>query len=172
MELIHPFLDGNGRIGRILIPLFLWDTKLICNPVFYISAFFEKNREEYYLKLRKISEEDKWNPWIEFFLKAIIEQSKDNSRKVKEVRSLWEDHRKKIAEITRSHFSFQIVDFLFHRPVFTNTLFTARTKIPKPSTARIMKSLADEKVIVPIQPAKGSRPSVYCFPELLKIVRE
>ncbi|MGA9110000.1 MAG: Fic family protein [Smithella sp.] len=172
MELIHPFLDGNGRIGRILIPLFLWDKKLLRNPVFYISAFFERNRKEYYSKLEAISEEDAWNPWIEYFLKAIIEQAKDNSKKVKDVRSLWEIHRKKVAEVTHSHFSFQVVDFLFQSPIFTSTLFAAQTKIPKPSVARILKFLVDEEVVVQVQPAQGRRPALYCFYELLKIIQE
>jgi Fic family protein len=172
MELIHPFLDGNGRIGRILIPLFLWDRKLLSNPVFYISAFFERNRKEYYSKLEAISEEDAWNPWIEYFLKAIIEQAKDNSKKVKDVRSLWEIHRQKIAELTRSHFSFQVVDFLFQNPMFTSTMFVAQTKIPKPSIARILKFLVDKEVIFQFQPAKGRRPALYCFLALLKIIQE
>lgn len=171
MELIHPFLDGNGRIGRILIPLFLWDRKLLRNPVFYISAFFERNREEYYSKLRGISEKNAWASWIEFFLKAIVEQAKDNSKKVTEIRLLWENHRKKIANITHSQYSPQIVDSLFHSPIFTSTLFIAQTQIPKASVARIFKSLVNEKVIFQVQKATGRRPALYCFLELLKIIQ-
>ena len=64
-EIIHPFLDGNGRLGRILIPLFLKEKKLLKYPSLYVSEYFEKNREEYYKKLRNITEMGKWNEWIE-----------------------------------------------------------------------------------------------------------
>ncbi len=172
MEIIHPFLDGNGRIGRILIPLFLWDRKLLNSPVFYISAYFEKNRSEYYSKLLAISEEDNWNSWIEYFLRAIIEQAKENIKKVKAIRELHDKLEKDIASLTRSHHSFQILDFLFRRPIFTGSNFSSQTEIAKPSAARILKLLLDEKIVYQVQPAKGRKPARYCFPELLRLIQE
>lgn len=172
LEIIHPFLDGNGRIGRILIPLFLWDRKLLSSPVFYISAYFEKDRGEYYSKLPAISEEDKWNAWIEYFLRAIIEQAKENIKKVKMIRELHDKLGKDIASLTRSHHSFQILDFLFHRPIFTGSNFSSQTDIAKPSAARILKLLLDKKVVYQVQPAQGRKPALYCFPELLRLIQE
>ena len=66
-EMIHPFLDGNGRIGRLLIPLFLFYKKRLTRPMFYLSEYLEENRDEYYTKLRGISLSADWNVWIEFF---------------------------------------------------------------------------------------------------------
>ena len=70
-EIIHPFLDGNGRIGRMLIPLLFYSRKAISDPVFYISSFFEKNRDEYYKKLNIITSSGNWNDWIAFFINAV-----------------------------------------------------------------------------------------------------
>jgi Fic family protein len=67
-ELLHPFLDGNGRVGRMLVPLFLCERKLLSSPVFYISAFLERYRNDYYGRLRRISELGDWQGWIRFFL--------------------------------------------------------------------------------------------------------
>lgn len=69
-EIIHPFLDGNGRIGRALTPLFLYEKKLLRLPVFYMSGYLEKNRKEYYKRLQNISENNDWNGWIVFFSKG------------------------------------------------------------------------------------------------------
>ncbi|MDR1684154.1 MAG: Fic family protein, partial [Elusimicrobiota bacterium] len=72
-EIIHPFMDGNGRIGRMIIPLYLYLAGVLQRPMFYISEYFEKNRTEYYARLAGISQNDDWQGWIEFFLKAVEE---------------------------------------------------------------------------------------------------
>ena len=71
-ELLHPFKDGNGRLGRIIIPLFLFQKQTLSRPMFYLSAYLEANRDEYYAKLQNISKFNDWNGWLEFFLKATI----------------------------------------------------------------------------------------------------
>ncbi|MBC8414096.1 Fic family protein, partial [bacterium] len=79
-ELLHPFKDGNGRIGRILIPLFLYQKKKLSKPMFYLSAYMEAHREEYYARLQSISREGDWDGWIAFFLTAITEQARSHNR--------------------------------------------------------------------------------------------
>ena len=79
-ELIHPFSDGNGRIGRILVPLILYYKKTLSSPMFYISAYLERNRSIYYDRLLAISRDNDWNGWISFFLQAITEQAEENSQ--------------------------------------------------------------------------------------------
>jgi Fic family protein len=74
-ELLPPFKDGNGRIGRILIPLLLYQKKKLSQPMFYLSAYLENHREEYYQRLKSISQEGDYNGWIVFFLQAITEQA-------------------------------------------------------------------------------------------------
>ncbi|MDN3509273.1 MAG: Fic/DOC family N-terminal domain-containing protein [Candidatus Neptunochlamydia sp.] len=84
-ELIHPFKDGNGRIGRILIPLFLYQKKKLSQPMFYLSAYLEAHREEYYYRLQNISEQGDWSGWIAFFFQGIIHQAKSNNQKLKAI---------------------------------------------------------------------------------------
>src|SRR5699024_6328632 len=77
-ELLHPFMDGNGRIGRILITLFLFQKHALSEPMFYLSAYLERNREEYYQRLKAISAQADWNGWIAFFLQGVAIQAQDN----------------------------------------------------------------------------------------------
>lgn len=104
-ELLHPFKDGNGRIGRLLIPLFLYQKKKLSQPMFYLSEFLEKNRDEYYHRLRGISKEGDWDGWIAFFLGAVSEQAKANNKKVKAILDLYDDMKTKIYELTHSQYA-------------------------------------------------------------------
>ena len=90
-ELIHPFLDGNGRVGRILIPLHLHQSGILSSPDFYMSAYFERHREEYVDRLQAISENGDWHGWIAYFLRALTNQARDNLAKAKAIRDLYED---------------------------------------------------------------------------------
>jgi len=87
-EVVHPFLAGNGRIRRLLIPLFLYSKRLLNKPSFYISEYFENNRGKYYNRLLCISEHENWQGWIEFFLKAVIVQSDVNTERAKRIMKL------------------------------------------------------------------------------------
>ena len=138
-ELIHPFIDGNGRLGRILVPLFLYENGLLGRPMFYISSYLEQHRSEYYDKLRTISEKNDWSGWITFFLTAVIEQAKNNSEKARSILSLYERMKIEVSRLTHSQYSIQTLDSLFNSPIFKSTDFPERSKIPKASA---MGSLA------------------------------
>src|SRR5436190_5669971 len=75
-ETIHPFLDGNGRLGRLLISLLLCERRLLTQPLLYLSSYFEQNRDEYMDLLLAVSQQGRWTDWVEFFLKGIARQSK------------------------------------------------------------------------------------------------
>ena len=77
-ELIHPFLDGNGRLGRMLVPIFLFEKELLADPMFYLSAYLEEHRDLYYRRLQAVSQENDWNGWVAFFLTALVEQAETN----------------------------------------------------------------------------------------------
>ena len=89
-EALHPFLDGNGRVGRLLVPLFLWRRGLIARPVFYISAWLEANRPTYYDGLLRVSRDDDWTGWCGFFLEAVRRQAEDNLVKAREILALYD----------------------------------------------------------------------------------
>ena len=169
-EIIHPFLDGNGRIGRILIPLFLYEKKVLHSPMFYISEYMEQNRDEYYARLLAVSEGKKWEDWIEFFLRAVIEQAKANSQKAKAILGLYEKKKERIAEVTHSQYAIKILDTIFARPVFSTTDFIRISKIPKPSAMRLLKLLRNEKILSTAKHGSGRRAEIMVFDKLINII--
>ncbi|MEE9214797.1 MAG: Fic/DOC family N-terminal domain-containing protein [Thermodesulfobacteriota bacterium] len=170
-EIIHPFNDGNGRIGRILIPLFLNEKSLLSSPMFYISAFFEKNKEEYIDRLLAITKEGDWDGWICFFLNAVVEQANDNIKRVKEILTLYENMKYQITEITHSQFSIKTLDTLFRRPIFSTTTFINDSQIPKMSAIRTLKKLTSG-IIEVLREGKGNRPTLYVFKKLIYIANK
>lgn len=164
-ELIHPFLDGNGRIGRLLIPIFLFQKKRLFRPMFYMSEYLETHREKYYGNLRDVSNNKNWNNWIEFFLQAIIEQAKQNSQKVKKIIVLHKLMMERIFNITRSQFTVQILDSIFNKPIFR----VSDINIAKQTLNPILKQLHEEDILTLLREASGRMPAVFAFKELLKI---
>ena len=169
-EIIHPFIDGNGRIGRILIPLFLFEKKILNSPMFYISSYLERNITKYYDRLIYISDNNTWEEWIKFFLNAIILQSKSNSEKAKHILNIYDEMKKRIVDKTHSQFSIQILDCLFHMPIFSSSDFQRKSNIPKPSANRILNQLKDAKIVDIIEEGKGRRPTIFIFKKLIKII--
>jgi Fic family protein len=168
-ELLHPFKDGNGRIGRILIPLFLYQKKKLSQPMFYLSSYLEANREEYYVRLQNISREGDWDGWIAFFLTAITEQAKHNNAKVKSIMGLYETMKNRIQDITHSQYTVHLLDAIFDRPIFETTDFIKRTRIHKPTAMGLLRQLKTAAVLRELRPGSGRRAAVLCFPELLNI---
>jgi Fic family protein len=166
-EALHPFLDGNGRLGRMCVPLFMYKSGIIQSPMFYISAFFEANRDEYYERLLAVSRDDDWTGWAEFFLKAIIHQAKENQQKATEILNLYENKKSQFVEITHSQYAIHALDFMFSRPVFNSSDFTNTDEIPKPTATRILAKLRDADLIRTIREASGRRPALYAFVELM-----
>ncbi|MFH1453960.1 MAG: Fic/DOC family N-terminal domain-containing protein [Armatimonadota bacterium] len=170
-EIIHPFLDGNGRLGRILMPLFLYEKQLLNSPMFYISEYFEAHREEYYSRLRGITSGKQWEEWIEFFLKAVIEQSKINSQKAKAILALYNDKKERLQKVTRSHYIIKVLDTLFARPIFSSTDFVDYSGIPKPTASRILQNLEKENIIMIFKKGGGNKANLYIFKKLLQIIQ-
>jgi Fic family protein len=167
-EMIHPFMDGNGRVGRMLMPLFLYFKKTISFPSFYLSEYLETHRDEYYVALLNISQHQDWNGWISFFLQAIIVQSKENILKAKKIIALYEQKKQRITELTKSQFSIKILDTLFVMPIFQSKDFIKFSKIPKASAFRYIGILEKNGVI---SSNKKRKNKLYFFEKLLDIVK-
>lgn len=167
-ELIHPFLDGNGRIGRILIPLFLYEKELLSKPVFYMSEYLESHREEYYERLKEISQSNKWNEWIGFFLTAFIEQAKRNIQKAEMIHNLYGKTKLDIHEI-RTRYELPTLDALFQMPIFNSSNFIQYTGIPKPSAQRILKILKEKGIITELRKGGGRKPAIFAFTSLTSV---
>lgn len=167
-EMIHPFMDGNGRVGRMIMPLFLCFKKAISYPSFYLSEYLESHRDKYYEALLNISKNNDWEGWIAFFLQAVIEQSKENISKAKEIMGLYEQKKQRITELTKSQFSIKILDALFVMPIFQSQDFIQYSKIPKASAFRYVSILEKNGVI---SSDKKKKNKIYFFNKLLDIVK-
>lgn len=170
-ELIHPFWDGNGRIGRLLMPLFLYYKKAIKAPCFYISEYLEEHRREYYEGLKNISQKGDWERWIAFFLEAVAEQSRRNAKKASAIIRLKEEILLKTQEVTHSQYTPQITNFIFSHPWFNGVNFRDDADVPRPSAARLLNLLVESGIIENIHPGRGRRSSLFCFSKLVEIIK-
>lgn len=168
-ELIHPFDDGNGRIGRILIPLFLVRRGSIVSPSLYISGYLETNRDMYYQCLENISKEGDWLGWIKFFLEAVVSQSESNLVLVRNIINLYERTKREVSDLLHTDQAIYIVDMLFDTPVFRANELHKRLNIQRQRAAQYLRSLKGAGIVVELRPAKGSRPALLSFEDLWKI---
>lgn len=172
-EKIHPFKDGNGRIGRMLIPLFLYYKNVISRPVLYVSEFLEENREEYYYKLNNIDRENGWIDWILFFLKAVETQANKNIDKIKKLQKLYDEYKTLINETLNSKNSIYILDALFQHPICkSNTIYdcvSKKTEIDSSTIDRYLKKLVDREILIPEQDKE--RHKKYYFQKLIDIIQ-
>ena len=170
-EIIHPFLDGNGRVGRMLVPLFLFTKNLLSSPMFYLSAYLDANRESYLTYLQGISQKQDWNGWIQFFLTAVVKQAAINIDKVREMLHLYEKMKTHMVKITHSQFAIKALDAIFSRPIFRGADFSTISGIPtKQTAATLIRQLQEAEILKVLQPAKGRRSAMLVFPELINLV--
>ena len=168
-EALHPFLDGNGRLGRMLVPLFLWQVGMIRAPMFYLSAYLEARREEYYERLLAVSRDGDWTGWCRFFLEAMRQQAEANLEKARGILDLYGSMKPRLHELTRSQYVVHALDWMFERPVFKSSDFVGEAGIPVPTARRILGVLQRNGVLRTLTPARGRRPAILAFPELLNI---
>lgn len=168
-ELIHPFLDGNGRLGRMLVPLFLYEKQLLSSPMFYLSSYLEQHRDVYYHRLQAVSLEGDWNGWVSFFLNALLEQAQTNTQKVRAILDLYERMKREIPQAIRSQHLIQAIDTLFDRPVFRNSDFIAGSRIPRNSALRLLHELREAGFVRDLRVGKGRRAAIMVFSELIRI---
>lgn len=118
-EAIHPFLDGNGRIGRLLISLLLCAQGILSRPLLYLSAYFERYREDYYRHLLNVSQQGRWVEWITFFLQGVGEQATDATARAQRLMTLRDDFHSRCQKARSSALLFKLVDSLFSSPSIT-----------------------------------------------------
>jgi len=169
-EIIHPFKDGNGRLGRMLIPLFLYQKRVLQRPMFYLSEYFEEHDGEYRDRLLAITDDNDWQGWIEFFLQAIHQQAERNTTRAKQIHELYDQMKQKIVESTHSQFALPALDAFFSRPIINTSDFLTTSGIENRGTANgILKSLLGDGLITILRKGSGRRSAIYAFPALLNI---
>ncbi|QDT01605.1 Fic family protein [Adhaeretor mobilis] len=167
-EAIHPFVDGNGRIGRVLLALMTKQLLGHQNPWLYMSAFFEQHREEYVELLHRISTRGEWYPWIEFCLHGSIAQARDSIIKCEKIRQLRDEYHERVRDTAtpRSH---AIIDDLFQSPVMTTSQVAEYCNVTFPTAQNDLRRLCEVKILVEDD---DSHPRNYYAPELLQIAYE
>lgn len=139
--------------------------------MFYLSGYFESHRDQYYAGLQSISRDGDWEGWISYFLNAVVEQSRENIRKARDIHALYDAKKERIRSITHSQYSVQALDFLFSFPVFNSADFVKNSGIPRATALRILKLLATKGVIEEVRKGTRGKPSIFIFPKLLAIVK-
>lgn len=168
-EAIHPFLDGNGRVGRLLITLLLIEKKVLPSPLLYISAFFEASRTEYYQYLYDISSKGNWNEWMSYFLNGVAAQSLDVLSRAEKINKLIDLWRIKINATPDSVIT-TIVNRLTVNPYVTTTKIAKDLDVAYTTAQRAVVKLQQLNIVK--QVLEGKRERVYCATEILEILEE
>ena len=168
-EALHPFHDGNGRIGRMLVPLYMWEMGLIRQPAFFISPYMEANRKAYYEGLLSVSRDDDWTGWCRFFLNAVRVQAEDDLARAQTILDLHEEMKRRVPDAGRTRYAVDVVDWMFERPVFSSVHLARDTALSAPTARRILRRLCDADILHEAVPGRGRRPGLFVFPRLLRV---
>lgn len=166
-EMIHPFEDGNGRIGRLLIPLFLYYRELLPYPTFYMSKYFEKDRSLYISNLNNISLRGDWNSWIEYYLIGIIESANESTKKASEILNLYEYMKREVIPTLNSAHGISLLDFIFSTPIFNATQVQENINISLRTVYTLLNKLMKTNFITSDD---AKRYKTYYCPQLLNLI--
>jgi Fic family protein len=143
-ETIHPFLDGNGRIGRLIITLQLVESKTLTNPTLYISSFFEKNRDSYYDSLTMVRKSGSLEQWVKFFLNGVIETAENSIKTFKRIIDIRLRYEEKIMTLgSRTKNAQKLLLYMFSRPIVNTKTASKELNISFNSANRLIKSLVE-----------------------------
>lgn len=175
-ELIHPFEDGNGRLGRLIIPLFLREKNAIDRPNFYLSAYLERHRDAYMAALKGLNTRPgNWDNWARFFLKAVVAQATEDYQKTGRMMAIYEDMKSRFVDITRSRFAVPVLDAIFEKPVFSRAhIQRALNQMERPPSAptvgSLLNKLVQNNVLQVGRAGHGRRTTIYVFGELMELL--
>ena len=167
-EAIHPFNDGNGRVGRLLITLQLHHEGLLSQPLLYLSAFFSAHQRGYYDRLLAVSRNGEWTPWIDFFLEGVAEQSRDAGLRAQRLLALREDLRRRLRELRSPRFPLQLIDELFHTPLVTAGQVRKLLNVTPRSAQQIIDKLIAAGVLREVTGQRRNRR--YAAPEVIEVL--
>lgn len=168
-EAIHPFLDGNGRVGRLLITLLLVARGVLPSPLLYLSAWFEATRPEYYARLSGVTERGEWEEWLRYFLAGAAGQAEDALGRIRRIDELLARWREQLAKAP-SRLPGRAVDLFVENPFWTANGLAARLDVAFTSAQRAIERLESAGIVVLTGEVKRNR--VYCARALLEILEE
>jgi Fic family protein len=167
-EAIHPFLDGNGRIGRLLVPLALCQRGVLERPMLYLSAYFERHRSRYYHLLFETSATGDPTPWINFFLDGVADQSRDAEERTVTLVDLQRDIREELLAAKVTNTTLRLAESLLDRPYVTAKRVTRQFDVTTPTAQKAIDSLVDQAILTEVTGRKRNR--VYLSQRILDAV--
>jgi Fic family protein len=167
-ETIHPFLDGNGRLGRLLISLLLCDRDVLTQPLLYLSAYFEENKADYMDHLLKVSQAGEWLGWVNFFLEGVAVQSKKAISRCNQLLDLWNEYRARLQKVSQSSNLLQLVDMLFDRPAVSVPQVREQIGITNTAAQQNVERLVAEGILTEVTGRKRNR--IYLAARILEII--
>lgn len=171
-ETIHPFLDGNGRVGRLLITFLLCERSVLLKPVLYLSHFFKQNRQQYYDELQSVRDSGSWEQWLSFFLRGVIEVSKQATQTARKILELRENHRNLINEGLglRAGNGQRLLEHLFEYPTVTVKVVQELLGVAYPSANNLVSALADCGILHEI--TGRSRRRVFLYQDYIAVFHD
>lgn len=169
-ETIHPFRDGNGRVGRLLIALQVLSDLDMQVPALHMSPFFERNRRPYYDGLLDVSQLGDWPGWVGYFLSGIAEQARDVMTRLTKLRDLRNSYRERFGNMTGSLIMYRLIDLLFKKPAVDIATVASELSITRPPAAKHLRRLMDGNVLREMTGMERDR--VFLAEEIMKIVQE
>jgi Fic family protein len=167
-EAIHPFMDGNGRVGRLLVILLLYEWGLLPQPLLYLSAYFDANRQEYYDRLLRVSQQGDWEGWLNFFLSGVSTQSLDAVKRITRLQELHSAYQSRLETLRAAGRLLQTVDVLFARPIISVRQVEAALQISYKSAQRYVEKLTELGLLMEITGQARNR--LYCADEILRAI--
>ena len=167
-ETIHPFMDGNGRVGRMLIPMYLFSQNQISLPYFFISEALERDKLRYYNLLNNIRYKGEWNEWIKFFLATVAKQCDKYIGIISRINQLYEKHLSIATALAHSSRIVRVVNALYQYPVASSKQITLSAKLSPSSVNRCLSILVDNRLLFT---DNKRRNRTYYYYELLDIIR-
>ena len=170
-ETIHPFLDGNGRVGRLLITLFLMEKKVLSTPALYISSFLKKNRVEYYDRTTEVRAKGNYEQWVTFFLRALLESAEDATATIDELIALHDKNAAVISGMGRAAKNAMLVfEYLEANPIIEIRKTAEALSITFNTASSAIKRLTDAGILV--QTTNASRNRTFAYEDYLSILRK
>ena len=171
-ETIHPFLDGNGRVGRLLITLFLMGLNVISSPVLYLSCYLKLNRIEYYDRMSEVRKTGNYEQWIKFFLRGIAETSEDATETIDRLNALHQQSKAKLADVpTRSRQNIMnLLAYIERNPIIETVKTAAALGLSRNGTAKYIATLCNKDILK--YSTKSGKALVFAYEEYLDILRK
>ncbi|MBQ2061751.1 MAG: Fic family protein [Oscillospiraceae bacterium] len=171
-ETIHPFLDGNGRVGRLLITLFLMSKEVISSPVLYLSCYLKSNRIEYYDRMSEVRRAGNYEQWVKFFLRGIAETAEDATETIDRLNALHQKNEAKLADVpTRSRQNIMnLFAYIERNPIIETVKTAAALGLSRNGTANYIATLCNKDILK--YSAKSGKALVFAYEEYLDILRK